>query len=64
MLTKAKKLYHAVISWAEWANNRVDLELLETNLSPIDRHIVYSGIADKKRLFHPAYAEWRVRSLQ
>jgi 2-polyprenyl-3-methyl-5-hydroxy-6-metoxy-1,4-benzoquinol methylase len=63
MLSKVKKFYRGIVSWVEWANNRVDLELMEVNLSPIDRHIVYNGIADKHGLFHPAYAEWRVRRI-
>lgn len=60
MLSKAKRFVRALGAWSSQTISRVDLELLET-LSPIDKHIVYSGIISKEGLFHPSYEDWRVR---
>ena len=61
VLAKARRLYRAFEGWVEQSTNRVDLELLECSLSPIDKYVVYSNITSKKGLFHPSYEEWRVR---
>jgi SAM-dependent methyltransferase len=61
MLSKVKRLYDAVKAWTEQTINPLELELLECNLSPIEKHIVYSGITNKVGLFHQSYDGWRVK---
>lgn len=61
MLSTVKKLHHVITAWGSQITNRLDLELLEVNLSPIDKHIVYSGLVNRTGLFHPSYEGWRVK---
>jgi SAM-dependent methyltransferase len=61
MLTKAKRVYKGLVGWVDQSGARVDLELLECNLSPVDKYIVYSGILNKTGLFDPSYEDWRMR---
>jgi SAM-dependent methyltransferase len=61
MLTIARRVYKGLAGWVDQSAARVDLESLECNLSPIDKYIVYSGIANKQGLFDPSYEIWRVR---
>ncbi len=63
MLSRLKQLYHAILTLSSNATRRDDLELLKCNLSPIDRHVVLSGIIKKSGLFHPSYDGWRVKRI-
>lgn len=54
--------------WSSRTTSQIDLELLKRNLeleegklSPIDKHIFYTGLIDRKGLFHNSYENWRVR---
>jgi SAM-dependent methyltransferase len=61
MLTKLKRIYRGLVGWIDQSSNRVDLESLECNLSPVDKYVIYSSIFNKGGLFDPSYETWRVR---
>jgi len=46
-----------VVALAEQQNNKMHLTLAALNLSPIDKHVLYSSNDDA--LFHHSYNEWR-----
>ena len=68
MLSKAKRIVRAVGARSFRMINRSDrellerhLDILERSLSPIDKHVFYNGIINKRELFHDSYENWRVR---
>jgi SAM-dependent methyltransferase len=68
MLSKVRKLVRAIGAWSSRMTSGADLELLERQseileraLSPIDKHIFYNGVMNKRGLFHESYDNWRVR---
>jgi SAM-dependent methyltransferase len=61
VLTKMKRVYRGLVGWLDQSASRVDLESMESNLSPIDKYVVYSSILNKGGLFDPSYEAWRVR---
>jgi 2-polyprenyl-3-methyl-5-hydroxy-6-metoxy-1,4-benzoquinol methylase len=68
MLAKVRNFSRALRSWTHRASSEIDLDLLkravelqERQLSPIDRHILYSNMLDRKGLFHSSYDFWRVK---
>ena len=68
MLSKVEKLVRALGARSQQVTNRAgfesrerNLELLESKLSPIDKHIAYNNIINRGGLFHFSYDFWRVR---
>ena len=65
MLSKIKKLYRGTVELSEIPKtlNRIDTQLHNITLSPIEQHVFLSTIYNKAGLFHPFYEDWRIKRI-
>lgn len=64
MLSKVKRLYRTIEEFSSIVTSRIDLQIIDRTLSPIDRYILLNGIEKKQAgLFHRSYETWRVKRL-
>jgi 2-polyprenyl-3-methyl-5-hydroxy-6-metoxy-1,4-benzoquinol methylase len=63
MSSKIKKLYRAVAKKLLAPNvlQRIECELRNIKLSPVDQHVFLSSLYNEAGLFHPSYEDWRIK---
>jgi 2-polyprenyl-3-methyl-5-hydroxy-6-metoxy-1,4-benzoquinol methylase len=61
VLRKLAKLYRGVGAWADQSTSRVDLQVADITLSPIEKYLLHTKLSETRGLFHSSYDEWRVR---
>lgn len=61
MLSKVRRLYRTIAEFSSIVIKRVDLQLIDCTLSPIDKYIFVSNVENQVGLFHHSYETWRVK---
>ncbi|MFT4115687.1 class I SAM-dependent methyltransferase [Bradyrhizobium sp.] len=61
MLSKVKRFYRAASELSSMINSRVDLQILDYKLSPIDKYLFLSGLNTQAGLHHHSYDIWRAK---
>ncbi len=62
MLSKIKKLYR-FMNYLPTIINRIDAQLRNIPLPPIERHVFISNVYNRVGLFDPSYEEWRIKRI-
>jgi SAM-dependent methyltransferase len=60
MIPQIKRLYRAISAWTSHTLDPQLIDMLTANLGPVERHVAYSIVLNRKGLFHPRYHGWRI----